>query len=225
MNLAETWAAWRAAVTNPNESFALAQQENPRATMGVALWWMVLAGLATGLVALLTLAIMAPLMQMQFDLVFRSMPGDRPAAEFAEMQALMETFFRTWLVPLSGGLALLNVLFTPLFFWLGAGVKYLLGRMLGGQGLFGRYCYLTAAYEAPLTIAGALISLIPFVGTAALALSLYQLVLAYYVAKVELRLSQWRAVAVVLLPIAIVLFLFLCAFVSFLALIVTAGSV
>jgi hypothetical protein len=204
MNFADTWRAWRASVTNPNESFALAQQENPRATLGVALWWMVLAGLATGLVALLTLAIMAPIMQMQFDLVFRSMPADVPAAEFAEMQALLETFFRTWL---------------------GAGVKYLLGRMLGGQGQFGRYCYLTAAYEAPLTIAGALISLIPFVGMATLALSLYQLVLAYYVAKVELRLSQWRAVAVILLPIAIVFFVFLCAFVSFLALIVTAGGV
>lgn len=147
-------------------------------------------------------------MQMQFDLVFRSMPGDRPAAEFAEMQALMETFFRTWLVPLSGGW-LLNVLFNLLFFLLKRRCQVSAGAHAGRAGPIRALMARTAAYEAPLTIAGRADLSHPLCrhgGARPLALS----------AGVGLLCSQSRAapvcqggrVAVVLLPIAIVLFVF-----------------
>ena len=82
--------------------------------------------------------------------------------------------------------------------------------LLGGSGEYGRYAYLNATYTAPLTILAALLGVVPVLGCLSFIFYIYQLVLTYYVTKVEHQLSSGRALIVVLTPVIFVLLLIAC---------------
>jgi len=110
-----------------------------------------------------------------------------------------------------GGAGLSSIVTTPLFFLIGAGLFYLIGRMLGGQGDLGRYAYLLASFQAPLGIVTALLGLVPMLGGClGLLLSIYSLVLTFFATKVGLNLSSGKAIAVIVIPVAVLLLLMIC---------------
>jgi hypothetical protein len=95
----------------------------------------------------------------------------------------------------------------------------LIGKVLGGQADFGRYAYLLATFNAPLTILGAILSLIPLLGCIGIVIPIYQLVLTYYATKVEQQLTSGKALIVVLIPVIFVLLLLGCLLVGILGMV------
>jgi len=115
-----------------------------------------------------------------------------------------------------GAAGLSSIITVPIGFLIGVGILWLVARLLGGSGEYSRYAYLNATYTAPLTILSALLGVVPILGCISIVLYIYQLVLTYYVTKVEHQLSSGRALIVVLTPVIFVLLLVAC-FVFFVA--------
>lgn len=55
-------------------------------------------------------------------------------------------------------------LLSPVFFLVKVVIFHYISTLLGGRGLFGRYVYLVAAYDAPITILESLLDFLPLVG-------------------------------------------------------------
>ena len=222
MNLSDTWQTWLRVLTNPNEATFEAERQKPGATLGTAAIWMLIAGVVTGVLGFLQSIVMAgaiqgaiPQMLEQFDLP-------------PETEAQLAPLLNSGALGGMGAANLWSIVSVPVGFLIGAGILWLLARLLGGTGDYGRYAYLIAAFVAPLTILTALLGLIPLAGSCiAFIIYIYQLVLTYYATKVEHQLSSGRAITVVLIPVIVALLLIMClvfAFVGMLATIMQAGS-
>jgi hypothetical protein len=116
-----------------------------------------------------------------------------------------------------------EIIFVPLFFFIGVGIYYLLAKAFGGDGTFLRQGYAYLLFQVPLGIITSVLGLIPILGgLAALALGIYGVVLNIFSIMAVHRLSGGKATAVVLIPIAVV-FVLVCALgIIFFALIAAA---
>ena len=104
-------------------------------------------------------------------------------------------------------------------FYISNGLVYLGARVFGGSGDFTTQAYLTSLFTVPLGVASAVVGLIPCVGAiAALAASIYAIVLNVRAVKVTHRLETGQAVGAVLLPALIIFVLVACLAVVGLAL-------
>lgn len=98
----------------------------------------------------------------------------------------------------------------PLFFFIGMGILYLIAKAFQGQGTFLQQCYTALLFRVPLGILAALLALIPFVGwIIGIAIGIYEIVLQIFAIMPVHRLSGDKATAVVLIPIAIGVVLFI----------------
>jgi hypothetical protein len=87
----------------------------------------------------------------------------------------------------------------------------LIAKLLGGQGDYSKFAYLASTYQAPLTIASSILSIIPFLGgCVALLIGIYTYVEAYYAVKVNYGLTSGRALAVILIPLALLILILFC---------------
>jgi hypothetical protein len=92
--------------------------------------------------------------------------------------------------------------------------------VLGGQGDYGKFAYLASTYQAPLQIVSSILAIIPFLGgCVALLIWIYTYVEGYFAVKVNYGLSNGKALAVVLIPLALFILLMICFVV------VIAGSI
>lgn len=205
MNLSDTWQTWLRVLTNPNEVTFEAERQKAGATLATAAIWMVIAGLITGVVGFLQSMMMAGAIQGAIPQLLAQL--DLPPETEAQLTPLLNS-------GALGGMGAANlwaIVSVPLGFLIGVGILWLLARLLGGTGEYGRYAYLMAAFAAPLTILSALLGLIPLAGSCiAFIVYIYQLVLTYYATKVEHQLSSGRAITVVLIPVIVALLLILC---------------
>ena len=80
---------------------------------------------------------------------------------------------------------------------LGAGILFVIAKVLGGKGSYSSIFYLASLYAVPL----AFVSWIPIVSLLA---SLYSIYLIYLVIKISQDRSSERAIATVLIPIILV---------------------
>jgi hypothetical protein len=105
---------------------------------------------------------------------------------------------------MSLGFSLGEIILVPLGFFIGAGIYYGLARAFGGQGSFLQQAYAATLFSVPLGVVGAVLGLIPCVGSlAALAIGIYSIVLYIFAIMAVHRLSGGSASAVVLIPIAV----------------------
>ena len=130
-------------------------------------------------------------------------------------------FFRQLLAFLSaGGGLLLALVFTTVFFFLGAGLLYIIARVLGGKGTsFVAHAYLLSLSYVPIKIVMALLGLLSnpatgsglacITGPLTLGLYLYMLYSAGLSMQVSQGLTPGRAQLAAFLPL-ILGFLFLC---------------
>ena len=211
----ETIQTWIRAVTGPNEETYIALRQRPDATLGKALIWVIIA------------AVIATLMTSVSTAIGRSMFGsyeqllanpDLPP----EMREPLALLIESGLAPFFTGAGIVATLvFTPIFFIIGVAIYHFMARILGGTGSFSRYAFLTAAYSAPITIVNSFLGLVPFLGgCVVMLLSIYQIVLGYYAAKVEHELSSGRALIVALTPFVLFMLLFACLIIFLLAILV-----
>lgn len=101
-------------------------------------------------------------------------------------------------------------------FFIGAGLVYLLARMLGGTGQFLEHSWLLSLVWVPIQAVSAAVGVIPFLGgIVQFALAIYSVVLYVYATASAHRMTLGRATVAVLIPglvlVAIVLLLLVVA--------------
>jgi hypothetical protein len=111
----------------------------------------------------------------------------------------------------TGGAGFGAIIAVPLGFLIGTFIIHLIAKMLGGQGDYGKYAYLSSTFQAPLTIISSILSIIPFLGGCiGFLLIIYTYVEAYFAVKVNYGLTSGRAIAAILIPLAIVFLILIC---------------
>ena len=100
-----------------------------------------------------------------------------------------------------------TLIMTPLSFFLGSGLQYLGARIFGGSGEFKSHLYLLAVIQVPVTVLGAVLSilgLVPLVniiaGLAGFGLSIFTLIITVRAIKAVHNLSTGRAIAGMIAP-------------------------
>jgi hypothetical protein len=116
-----------------------------------------------------------------------------------------------------------SIIGVPLGFFIGVGILFLFAKLFGGTGTFLQQAYAFALFSVPIQGISAIAGLVPVLGgLVSFALGIYSIFLAVFAISASHRLTTGRAVAVVLLPAAIVLVLACVALILFVALIVAA---
>lgn len=205
MDVNATIQTWINVLTHPNEQTFAEEGSRPQANFTTAIIWMVITGAVTGILSWIS-----------FNIFFGSGNGllamvdqmNLPPETADQVRQMLSSGMMSAFV---GGAGLSAIVTTPLFFLIGAGIFYLIGRMLGGQGDLGRYAYLLASFQAPLGILTALLGLVPMAGGClGLFVSLYSLVLTFFATKVGLNLTSGKAIAVIVIPVAVLLLITIC---------------
>lgn len=205
MNLSESWQTWLHVVTAPGEPTFEAERQKPQATLTTALIWMLIAGVIAAILGLIQAAVSAGAAQGAIGQILAT--ANLPP----ETRAALEQMLNSGVLSiLGGGASLSSIIMVPIGFLVSTVIYYVIAKLLGGTGDFGRYAYLNAAFGAPLSILSSILSVIPVLGCITIFIGIYQVVLTYYSTKVEHNLTSGRALLVVLIPLLIVLLLVAC---------------
>lgn len=200
MDVNATLQTWINVLTHPGEATFAEEQSKSQANFTTAIIWMVITGVVSGIVGWLSFAILGGAGGMMAMIDQMNLPP--------EMAEQIRQMFASGLM---GGAGFSAIITTPLFFFIGAAIFYLIGRMLGGSGDLGRYSYLLASFQAPIGILSALLNLVPVLGACiSTILAIYSLVLTYFATKVGLNLSSGKAIAVILIPVILLILLVFC---------------
>lgn len=208
MNFADMWQTWLKATTSPNELTYEELRQKPDAKLSTALIWMVIYGAIAAVAGLISSMVFAGVANNALSQMLAQ--PDLPPEARAQIDMLVNS-------GMLGGVGAANIgsiVWVPIGFLIGTGILHLIARLFGGQGEFGRFAYLNAAFQAPLGILMTLLSLVPLVGCISLFVAIYQIVLSYFAVKVEHQLTSGKAITVILLPLIIVMGLGLCLFAS-----------
>ncbi len=188
------YEVWLKALTQANADTYTALIRDPLASPGRAYWWVILAGLVTGLFSLISVFVVV----------------NDPSF----METLTELEVETTVIETIGkfvavGLIVLipvQAIFSVLGLLLGAAIYSLMAKLFGGTGSFSRTVYLMGAYSAPLSIIIGILSIIPVVQNCLpTLLGLYSFWLSVTSIQVANRLNGGRATIVVLIPSLLIL--------------------
>ena len=200
MDVNATLQTWINVLTHPGEATFAEEQTKPQANFTTAILWMVITGVVTGIMGWLSFTLLGGAGGMLAMVEQMNLPP--------EATEQMRQLFASGIMGSAGFSAIIT---TPLFFFIGAAIFYLIGRMLGGSGDLGRYSYLLASFQAPIGIISALLNLIPVLGGCIAAImAIYSLVLTYFATKVGLNISSGKAIAVILIPVLLIFALIFC---------------
>jgi hypothetical protein len=194
-------------------------EEHEKNNLGWALIYVAIAAAVVGLVSALLAPLQAQTTAAQIEAQLQTLPPEQRAVA----EEFLRNFEQTGLINLSGqpniaGAVISGVLSTLIWFLIGLGIYWLLGRAFGGTGSFGELAYDFALFNVPLTIVGLLLNFIPFIGwLLGLALWVYSIVLTYMALQAGMNLPGNKAILVLLIPLLIPILLLgcLCAFVAF----------
>ena len=206
MDFAAIFQTWVNVLTHPNEQTFESEKESPNATLQTALIWIVGAAVVTAILGFLQSVIFRGVATSSMQ-QFMNMADLPPEA--SQMMNVFTTGGAGAIMSGAGGF--LGIILTPIFFMIGVGIFHLIAKLLGGQGQFDKYAYLLAAFQAPISIATAVLAFVPVLGGCIGALiSIYSLVLAYFATKVNYGLTSGRAIVVVLVPLIVFFLLVIC---------------
>jgi hypothetical protein len=105
-----------------------------------------------------------------------------------------------------------NLLTTVVYFFLAAGLYWLLAKLLGGQGSFLQSTWLFALISTPISAGATLLGLIPVLGlVTSVVLGIAQVVMTIFAMAAAHRLTVGKATTVVLIPLALGLVGAICA--------------
>ncbi len=209
MDVNATLQTWINALTRPGEATFAEEQTKPQANFTTAIIWMVITGVVTGIMSWLSFTMLWGSGGGMLAIIDQMNLPPEAAAELRQM------FSSGMMSAVAGGAGFSAIISTPLFFFIGAAIFYLIGRVLGGSGDLGRYSYLLATFQAPIGILGALMGLVPVIGACIyFILWIYSWVLTYFATKVGLNLSSGKAIAVILIPLGLLILIILCFAVS-----------
>ena len=175
------YEVWVTALTQPNLDAYEALRMNPYALPSRTYIWLLSAGMVSGLIGVLGLAL-----NPQYPALIAAM---EQAFQVQNMgQTMGAAFF--CLVPFSGVMYLVSTAIS-------VGILHLLANAFGGKGKYSEFLYLVAAFSAPLTLATTLTGVIPFVNfCVALPLVFYRVLLYMQAIKSAHGLDTFRALGV-----------------------------
>lgn len=203
-DLNATIDTWRRVLTQPGEEVFEQEKLDPNGTLTLGVIWMVIAGVIATIFGVIQAVL--------------GMGAMTTALSEAGLPPEMEQMLSPMMGSMLGGATFLSIITVPVFFLIGALIYHLLATVLGGSGDFGKFAYLFATFQAPLTMGAALLGVIPVLGGClAILLSVYSYVLSYFAIKVNYGLTQGRALAVILIPLGVLLLLVVCVFIVVLA--------
>ena len=219
MNLSSTFSTWFAVLTRPGESVFAEERSHVQANLVTALVWIVAAAAVSALLGF-----------VRGQLYLGSMGGFEQFLRMSDMPPELETQFSDLLSRgfMSGAMgigSLMSIVWQPIIILIVVGILHLVARALGGDGEYGRYAYLVAAFQAPITIVNAVLAFVPLVGAClSLVLAIYSMVLAYFATKVEHGLSEGRSIIVVVVPLVLAMIVAGCAVFGIVGLIFALGK-
>ncbi|MCY3904900.1 MAG: YIP1 family protein [Caldilineaceae bacterium] len=201
---------WIRVLSRPGQEVFVAEKESASAKLSTALVWMILASIVSALLGLVQAQLAVAGMGSSFDAVLEEIRTEMPPDAPPELLSAFEAAFE-FLPGLIGSASLSTIIVGPISFLFVVAIFHVIASLLRGQGQYGRFAYLVAAFWAPITIASSLLGVVPVVGGCVGAiLAIYAYVLTYFAAKVEYGLSDGRAIIVVAAPILLGAFLFAC---------------
>jgi uncharacterized membrane protein len=197
---------WRNVLSRPGVPVFEEERAKPAATLTTGLVWMVIAAVIASLLGWLRTLLFAG-GATGMDQLLNGM--ELPPEVSDQMALLLGSVVTAGAVGVG---TLMGIVIAPLMFLLVVGIVHLIARLLGGQGEYGKQAYLMAAFQAPLAIVGAILGLVPLLGGClGFLLTVYGWVLTYFSVKVNYGLSDGKAIAVVVIPFLVVMFLLACA--------------
>jgi hypothetical protein len=200
MDIAGAIETWRRVLTQPGEPTFEQEKLNPNGTLQTALIWMVIAGVVAAI-----FGYFAGLIGASSTAAMISQMGLPP-----EVQAQMGPMISMATAAI-GGAGLGAIIAVPVGFLIGTFIMHLIARMLGGQGDYGKFAYLVSTYQAPLTMASSILSIIPVLGGCIGALlGIYGYVESYFAIKTNYGLSSGKAVIAILIPLILLFLLIAC---------------
>ena len=102
---------------------------------------------------------------------------------------------------------------------------FLLAKIFGGQGSFGTLAFSLALFNAPISLANAVLSFVPFVGgLASLGLWVYGIILTYQSLQASMNMTSGKALTVALMPLILTIALGVCGCIAIFGLISAAFS-
>lgn len=212
MNFSAIFRTWINAVTQPNEEFYDNERRSPNATLGTAIIWIIIAAVISALIG--AIGLFAGVSALSRTGIFEEILSDPEMP--AEARMILETMLSGGgMAGLAGASLIASIIFAPIGFFIGTGITHLIASLFGGQGNFGRFAYLIAAFQAPIMIVSSLLGLVPFFGDCISALlGIYSLVLVYFSIKTEHQLTQGKSIMVILFPIILVFALAACGIIA-----------
>lgn len=206
MDFNAMFQTWIRVLTNPSEPTFESEKASDNATLTTAMIWIVIAAVVTAVLgflqSLLFAGTAASSMQQFIDM------ADLPPEVASQMEMLVSGGGMT---ALSGVGSFASIILTPIFFLFSVGIFHLLATVLGGRGDFGKYAYLTATFQAPVSIIGGLLAFVPVVGACVgVLVSVYSVVLLFFATKVNYNLSAGRTVVAIILPLILIFVVALC---------------
>ncbi len=192
---------WIKVLSSPGQEVFAAEKESASAKLSTALVWMILASIVSALLGLVQTQLAVAGIESGFDAVLEEFRTEMPPDAPPELLSAFESVFE-FLPGLIGSASLSTIVVGPISFLFVVGIFHVIASLLRGQGQYGRFAYLVAAFWAPITIASSLLGVVPVVGGCVGGLLvIYAYVLTYFAAKVEYGLSDGRAIIVVAAPI------------------------
>jgi hypothetical protein len=214
--MGEWFASWLNVLTHPGEAAFEQERVKPHASLVTAAIWVGLAALISGLFAWIRGVMFARQLEAAGGIQGILGQLDLPPDVTAQLDQLPSGIPVVGSPGIGIGAIVSSVFFAIIFFLIFVGILQLTAKILGGTGNFGMYSYLISTFYAPLTMLGAVVSLIPLVGGClGLFLWIYELVLAYYATRVEHKLDSGKAIIVVLAPVILAVLFACCGIFAF----------
>jgi len=190
------YEVWNIALRRPTlESYERLLQD-PNATLGRAVVWLLVVGAISGLLSAASQFVWMQLMGSsafsQFAGAAQALPQQLAPAGLGMAAALVCA------IPIS---AIAVVLGQMLYF----GLVHFTASAFGGQGTFSQMMYANTAYYAPITLISSLLSLIPCAACLAVPLGIYAIALQFLAVRAATKLGWGGAIGSVL----VVMFLFI----------------
>ncbi len=224
MNFGAMFQVWTKVLTNPREETFLEERQSPQANLKTAIIWIIIAGVIAAIFGAIGAGI-----NSVFHLGGSSMGSilsdiDMPPEARRQLVGILAGRAAGTGAGIFG--ALCGTFFiVPIFFLISSAIYFAIAKMFGGEGDFEKQTYLLATFTAPITIANAVIGVIPFLGgCVTFFISIYQLVLTYFAIKAEHNLSSGKALMTVLLPVLIIFLCVACGVVAFMVTIMGAAA-
>ncbi len=222
MDLSNSIEIWRNVLKQPSEATFAAELEQEGAQLNTAIIWVIAASLINFIAQAITFLLFDPVQQF-IDLYSEFMLANgtsQAAVDELFAQVSNDTFSNSLLLGL-----FLGVILFPLFFLIGSGFLWVVARAFGGSGTYGQQTYLLSTFYAPITIIKVLFSFIPFLGFFVnIALSIYQLILAYFALRVVHQFTPGKAMGSIVIPTLGIFAFFFCCLLFFMASLVAAGG-